>query len=128
MDEDGFFYFTSRLKHMIKSSGFNVYPAQVEAVLYRHPAVAEAAVVGIPDEAQGERVKALVVPHDMSAADDALADELIDYCRTQLIKWACPREIEFRREFPVTRLGKVDYARLRSEKDVALAPSERVPA
>ena len=61
MDEDGFFYFASRLKRMIKSSGFNVYPAQVEAVLCEHPAVAEACVVGVPDAAQGERVKAFVV-------------------------------------------------------------------
>lgn len=97
---------------MIKSSGFNIYPSQVEAVLYQHPAVAEAAVIGIPDEAQGERVKALVVPHDLSAADDALADELVEHCRTSLIKWACPREIEFRATLPMTRLGKVDYARL----------------
>jgi long-chain acyl-CoA synthetase len=111
-DEDGFFYFAARLKRMIKSSGFNVYPAQVEAVLAEHPAVAEACVVGIPDEAQGERVKAFVVPRDLRAADSALARELIDHCRARLIKWSCPREVEFRDELPTTRLGKVDFVAL----------------
>jgi long-chain acyl-CoA synthetase len=112
MQEDGFFYFTGRLKRMIKSSGFNVYPAQVEAVLYAHPAVAEACVVGIPDEAQGERVKAFVVAEDPSLGGPALADELIRHCRERLIKWSCPREVEFRGELPKTRVGKIDFAAL----------------
>ena len=109
MDEDGFFYFTSRLKRMIKSSGFNVYPAQVEAVLYGHPAVDEACVVGIPDETQGERVKAFVVAKDPATAGPELADELIQHCRKELIKWSCPREVEFRDELPKTRVGKIDF-------------------
>ena len=108
-DADGFFYFTSRLKRMIKSSGFNVYPAQVEAVLVEHPAVAEACVVGAPDEAQGERVKAFVVLKDGAAVDAA---ELIAYCRARLIKWSCPRDVEFRSELPKTRLGKIDFSAL----------------
>jgi long-chain acyl-CoA synthetase len=112
MDDEGFFYFTSRLKRMIKSSGFNVHPAQVEAVLYRHPAVSEACVVGMPDEAQGERVKAFVVPSDPSRAGPDLADELKRYCREHLIKWSCPREVEFRDSLPKTRVGKVDYVAL----------------
>jgi long-chain acyl-CoA synthetase len=111
-DEDGFFYFTGRLKRMIKSSGFNVYPAQVEAVLYEHAAVAEACVVGIPDEAQGERVKAFVVATDPSLARPELADELIRHCRERLIKWSCPREVEFRDELPKTRVGKIDFTAL----------------
>jgi long-chain acyl-CoA synthetase len=103
---------SARLKRMIKSSGFNVHPAQVEAVLYRHPAVSEACVVGMPDEAQGERVKAFVVPSDPSQAGPDLADELKRYCREQLIKWSCPREVEFRDSLPKTRVGKVDYVAL----------------
>ena len=71
MDADGFFYFTVRLKRMIKSSGFNVYPAQVEAVLYQHPLVAEACVVGVPDPAQVERVKAYVVLRDPALRERA---------------------------------------------------------
>src|SRR6266542_5556214 len=108
-DADGFFYFTSRLKRMIKSSGFNVYPAQVETVLVEHPAVAEACVVGAPDEAQGERVKAFVVLKDDASADAA---ELVEFCRGRLIKWSCPREVEFRNELPKTRLGKIDFTAL----------------
>jgi long-chain acyl-CoA synthetase len=111
-DEDGFFYFTSRLKRMIKSSGFNVFPAQVEAVLYEHPAVAEACVVGVPDEAQGERVKAFIVANEPELAGTELADALIAHCRERLIKWSCPREVEFRDELPKTRVGKIDFVAL----------------
>jgi long-chain acyl-CoA synthetase len=111
-DTDGFFFFASRLKRMIKSSGFNVYPAQVEAVLYEHPAVAEACVVGIADEAQGERVKAFVVPSESAQPGPQLADELIQLCRERLIKWSCPREVEFRSELPRTRVGKIDFVAL----------------
>ena len=94
MDADGFFYFTGRLKRMIKSSGFNVYPAQVEAVLYQSPVVAEACVVGVPDEAQVERVKAYVVLRDPAAAMAETEAALIAWCRERLIKWSCPREVE----------------------------------
>ncbi len=122
-DQEGFFYFTGRLKRMIKSSGFNVYPAQVEAVLYRHPAVAEACVLGVPDEAQGERVKAFVALTDPERARPELRDELIRHCREHLIKWSCPREVEFRRELPKTRVGKIDFtAILESEPEGAAAP------
>jgi long-chain acyl-CoA synthetase len=112
MDEDGFFYFVSRLKRMIKSSGFNVFPAQVEQVLLEHPQVAEACVVGVPDEAQGERVTAFVVAADPAAAGPELGKELIEHCRAHLIKWSCPREVEFRAELPLTRVGKIDFAAL----------------
>jgi long-chain acyl-CoA synthetase len=111
-DADGFFYFVLRLKRMIKSSGFNVYPTQVESVLQRHPAVEEACVVGVPDPAQVERVKAFVVLRDGSKESDEMKQALIAHCREQLIKWSCPREIEFRRELPKTRVGKIDYRAL----------------
>jgi long-chain acyl-CoA synthetase len=116
MDEDGFFYFVCRLKRMIKSSGFNVYPAQVESVLYQHPAVAEACVIGVPDQAQGQRVKAVVVVKEGSRNGQALAGELIEHCQEHLIKWSCPRDIEFRTELPMTRLGKIDYKALEREE------------
>jgi long-chain acyl-CoA synthetase len=111
-DADGFFYFVLRLKRMIKSSGFNVYPSQVESVLYRHPAVADACVVGVPDPAQVERVKGFVVLKDPAQEGQAMEAALIAYCRENLIKWSCPREIEFRRELPKTRVGKIDYRAL----------------
>jgi long-chain acyl-CoA synthetase len=109
MDADGFFYFTVRLKRMIKSSGFNVYPAQVEAVLYQHPLVAEACVAGVPDPAQVERVKAFVVLREPAKAGADTERELIEFCRARLIKWSCPREVEFRTVLPKTRVGKIDY-------------------
>ncbi len=112
MDEDGFFYFTARLKRMIKSSGFNVYPAQVEGVLLEHLAVEAACVVGIPDEAQGERVKAFVVATDPALATQELATELIEHCQARLIKWSCPRDVEFLDELPTTRIGKIDFTAL----------------
>lgn len=115
MDADGFFYFSCRLKRMIKSSGFNVYPSQVEGVLHAHPDVAEACVVGVPDEAQVERVKAFVVAKAGVPADEALAERLIEHCRAQLIKWSCPREVEFRSELPKTKVGKIDYRALTAE-------------
>ncbi len=115
-DEDGFFYFVLRLKRMIKSSGFNVYPTQVEEVLYRHPMVAEACVIGVPDPAQVERVKAFVVPKDPAKAGEALERELIEHCRSQLIKWSCPREVEFRSALPRTLIGKVDFRALANEQ------------
>ncbi len=112
MDADGFFYFTVRLKRMIKSSGFNVYPAQVEAVLYQHPLVAEACVAGVPDPAQVERVQAFVVLKDPAQANADTERVLIEHCRAQLIKWSCPRRIEFCAELPKTRVGKIDYKQL----------------
>ena len=109
MDEDGFFFFTSRLKRMIKSSGFNVFPSQVEATLHEHPSVAEVCVVGIPDASQGERVVAVVVPAGGADAGDELAAELIGHCRGKLIKWSCPRDVDFVGELPKTRVGKIDF-------------------
>ena len=122
MDKDGFFYFSGRLKRMIKSSGFNVYPSQVEAVLYQHPLVADACVVGVPDEAQVERVKAYVVLRDAALATPATEATLIHYCRERLIKWSCPREVEFRADLPKTRVGKIDYRALVAEHVATHAP------
>ena len=116
MDEDGFFYFKLRLKRMIKSSGMNVYPAQVEEVLYRHPDVLKACVIGVPDEAQVQRVKAFVVLKDPAKASPEMERELIEYCRGHLIKWSCPREVEFRESLPLTLVGKVAFNVLEQEE------------
>jgi long-chain acyl-CoA synthetase len=112
MDADGFTYFSVRLKRMIKSSGFNVYPAQVEAVIRAHPAVADACVIGVPDPAQVERVKACVVLREAAQAGPAMQEAIIAHCRERLIKWSCPREVEFVDALPLTRVGKVDYREL----------------
>ncbi len=115
-DEDGFFYFKLRMKRMIKSSGMNVYPAQVEEVLYRHPDVDQACVIGVPDEKQIERVKAFVVLKQGVKDDEAKATELIMHCQAELIKWSCPRSIEFRKSLPLTRVGKVAFTKLKDEE------------
>jgi long-chain acyl-CoA synthetase len=112
MDADGFFYFSVRLKRMIKSSGFNVYPAQVEGVIREHPAVADACVVGVPDPAQMERVVAYVVLRDPSRAGPDMEKAIIAHGRERLIKWSCPREIAFLDALPLTKVGKVDYREL----------------
>lgn len=112
MDADGFFYFKERAKRLIKSSGFNVFPSQVESVLYEHPLVKQACVAGVPDVSQVERVKGFVVLKDRTLAGKQTEEALIAHCHTQLIKWSCPREIEFLDELPQTRLGKVDYKAL----------------
>jgi long-chain acyl-CoA synthetase len=106
MDEDGFFYFKIRLKRMIKSSGFNVYPAQVEDVLYKHPDVLEACVIGVPDKKQVQSVKAFVVLKDSSKESKEMENELINFCQENLIKWNCPREIEFSKQLPKTKKKK----------------------
>ncbi len=116
MDEDGYFYFKLRLKRMIKSSGMNVYPAQVEAILYKHPEVRDACVIGVPDEAQVERVKAFVVLKDKAKAGPEMEKALIKHCQDNLIKWSCPREVEFRESLPLTRVGKVAFNVLEQEE------------
>jgi long-chain acyl-CoA synthetase len=116
MDEDGFFYFRLREKRMIKSSGMNVYPAQVEAQLYKHPDVLEACVIGVPDQQQVERVKAFVILKTPAAGTPEKEKELIAFCRQDLIKWSCPREIVFRDQLPKTLVGKVAYRALQEEE------------
>ena len=116
MDEDGFFYFKLRQKRMIKSSGMNVYPAQVEDILYGHPEVKEACIIGVPDQAQVQVVKGIVVLKNPAKAGPEMEKILIDYCRVHLIKWSCPREIEFRDTLPKTLVGKIAFNKLEEEE------------
>lgn len=120
MDEDGFMYFKQRIKRMIKSSGVNVYPGQVEDVLRQHPAVDMACVIGVPDKAQISRVKAFIVLKDKSKASPELANELINHCAEHLLKWSCPREVEFRNDLPKTLVGKVAFNTLEEEEKAKL--------
>jgi long-chain acyl-CoA synthetase len=123
MDADGFFYFKLRQKRMIKSSGMNVYPAQVEEILYKHPKVRDACVIGVPDEAQVQAVKAFVVLKNPADANPETEKELIGFCRDQLIKWSCPRSIEFRDDLPKTLVGKIAFNTLEKE-EIAKLKSE----
>ena len=116
MDADGFFYFKLRQKRMIKSSGMNVYPAQVEELLYKHEKVRDACVIGVPDEAQVQAVKAFIVLKNPAEAGPEMEKELIAYAREHLIKWSCPRSIEFREDLPKTLVGKIAYNTLEQEE------------
>lgn len=115
-DADGYFFYKLRLKRMIKSSGMNVYPVQVESVLDKHPDVAAVCVIGVPDEAQVEKVKAFVVLRDPAKASAEMEKALIGYCRDNLIKWSCPREVEFTDKLPLTKVGKIAYTELEKQE------------
>ncbi|HSI66887.1 MAG TPA: long-chain fatty acid--CoA ligase [Planococcus sp. (in: firmicutes)] len=104
MDEDGFFYIVGRKKEMILASGFNVYPIEVENVIYSHPAIMEAAVFGMPDEYRGETVRAVVV---LKEGCQLTEEELLDYCRSQLSAYKVPADILFVNELPKTAVGKI---------------------
>ncbi len=104
MDEDGYLYIQDRLKDMIVSGGENVYPAIVEAALFAHPAVADVAVIGVPDEQWGESVKAIVVRREGASATD---EELIEFCRDRLGGFERPRSIDFIAAIPRNASGKV---------------------
>jgi long-chain acyl-CoA synthetase len=103
-DDDGFFYVVDREKHVIVTGGYNVYPREVEELLFEHDAVADAAVVGIPDDRRGETVKAYVVKVPDA---DVTEDDIRDYCLANLAEYKHPREVEFVEELPRTTTGKV---------------------
>jgi long-chain acyl-CoA synthetase len=103
-DRDGFLFIVSRKKELIIRGGYNVYPSEIENVLHAHPAIAEAAVVGVPDERLGEEVMAVVI---LRAAMDLPEHELHAYCRARLAVYKCPRIYQFRTELPKNSLGKV---------------------
>ncbi len=112
MDEDGYLYFKSREKRMLKVSGVNVYPMQVEQILEAHDLVFRACVVGVPDDYQMTSVKAYIVLEDPSHATDETKKALLKHCHKHLIKWSVPRAIEFRDKLPTTLVGKVEYSAL----------------
>lgn len=120
-DERGFFFFLDRKKDVIKPWGETVYPREVEEILFQHPAVHEAVVVGAPDRHYGEAVKAYVVP---KAGCDVTEGELIEHCRQSLARFKVPVAIEFRTELPRTIIGKVLRRALRDEADLSVAGAQ----
>ncbi|SFL45296.1 long-chain acyl-CoA synthetase [Halogranum rubrum] len=115
-DEDNFFYIVDREKHMIVTGGYNVYPREVEELLYEHEAVADAAVVGIEDERRGETVKALIVPAPgVEPGKDVTEDEIRQYALNNIAEYKHPRIVEFCDELPRTTTGKVQKYELRNE-------------
>jgi long-chain acyl-CoA synthetase len=110
MDESGYLYIVDRVKDMIVSGGENVYSAEVENALARHPAVAACAVIGIPDDKWGEAVHAVVV---VKPTMQITAEDLVVHCHTLIAGYKCPRSIEFREALPVTGAGKIQKTELR---------------
>lgn len=107
VDADGWLYLTDRKQFMIISGGVNIYPQEVENALVMHPAVADAAVFGVPNEEFGEEVKAVVQPVDLAAAGPALAEELMAWCRDHLAHYKCPKSVDFEAELPRGENGKL---------------------
>ncbi|MCS7311373.1 MAG: AMP-binding protein, partial [Acidobacteria bacterium] len=114
MDTQGWVYWIERRKDIINVSGFKVWPREVEGVLLEHPAVLEAAVIGVPDPYRGETVKAIVVPRP-EFRDQVSAEELIAFCRDRLANYKYPRLVEFRDELPKNPQGKILKYVLREE-------------
>jgi len=113
MDEDGYFYIVDRKKDMIITGGFNVYPRDIDEVLFKHPKVKDAVAVGIPDPYRGETVKAYVVPKE---GEQITEEEILSFCRENLAKFKVPTAVEFRKELPKTMIGKVLRKALREEE------------
>jgi long-chain acyl-CoA synthetase len=113
MDNDGYFYIVDRLKDMIISGGLNVYPRDIDEVLYQHPKVAEACSIGVPHPSRGESVKVFVVLKD---GDTATPDEIITFCKDKLAKYKWPDEVEFRKSLPKSTVGKILRKDLRAEE------------
>ncbi len=113
MDEEGYFYIVDRLKDMIISGGFNVYPREIDEVFYENPKVEEACAIGIPHKTRGEAIKVFVV---LRKGQTATVDELMDYCKQKLATYKLPVAIEFRDQLPKSTVGKVLRKELRVEE------------
>ncbi len=122
LDEDGYFYIVDRKKDMILTAGFNVYPREVEEVLYQHPKVLEAAVIGLPDQVRGEKVTAYVV---LKPGETATAQEIRSFCRERLAHYKEPRAVHFRDELPKSMAGKVLRRALQEEELARLEDKEQ---
>ena len=112
-DEDGYLYIVDRKKDMIIAGGFNIYPREIDEVLYQHPKVSEAVAVGIPDDYRGETVKAFIV---LKPGEQATEKEIIDFCREKMTAYKVPKMVEFRSEIPKSAVGKILRKILRDEE------------
>jgi long-chain acyl-CoA synthetase len=112
VDEEGYVSIVDRKKDMIIASGYNIYPREIEEVLYEHPAVREAVVIGVPDAYRGETVKAILVLKEGKTVSE---EDILDHCRQNLAVYKVPKIIEFRQELPKTNVGKILRRVLREE-------------
>jgi len=114
-DEEGYFFMVDRLKRMINAAGFNVWPAEVEAMMYEHPAIREACVIGAPDQRRGETVKAVVVLR-ANARGTVTEQEIINWAKERMSAYKYPRQVEFVDELPKTATGKVQWRQLQEQE------------
>ena len=116
MDEDGFVYFRQRIKRMIISSGYSVYPSQLENIIESHEKVLISCVIGVPDDYRMQRIKAFIVLRDGIEPTDEIKSSILEHCRKNIAKYAMPREFEYRSDLPRTLVGKVAYIELENEE------------
>jgi len=114
MDDDGYFFIVDRMKDLIISSGYNVYPREIEEVLYEHPGIQKAAAIGLPDEKRGEKIKVFVVPNEGATLD---TEEVMKYCQERLAKYKWPSIIEIRSSLPESTVGKILKKDLKKEEE-----------
>ena len=124
-DEEGFIYFKGRAKRMIISSGYNIYPGQLENILDAHEKVQMSCVIGVPDAYKMQKVKAFVKLAADVPANEETRQELMDYCRKQIARYAMPYDIEFREDLPKTLVGKVAYRTLEEEEAAKIAAAKQ---
>lgn len=115
MDEEGYFFIVDRVKRMINAAGYKVWPTEVESLLYKHPAVRQACVVGVPDPRRGETVKAFIVLQD-NYVGKVTEQDIIEWAKTQMAAYKYPRIIEFRSSLPMTSSGKLLWRKLQEEE------------
>jgi long-chain acyl-CoA synthetase len=114
MDEDGYFFIVDRKKDMIIAGGYNIYPREIDEVLYQHPKVMDAVAIGIADEYRGETVKAFVV---LKPGETATEKEIIEFCKTKLAVYKVPKSVEFRESLPKSAVGKILRKALRDDEE-----------
>lgn len=124
MDEEGFIYFKGRAKRMIISSGYNIYPSQLENILDAHELVQMSCIIGVPDDYKMQKVKAFVKLSPGTPANEETKKTLMDYCRKHIAKYAMPYDIEFKDDMPKTLVGKVAYRVLEEEELAKLKAAE----
>jgi fatty-acyl-CoA synthase len=125
IDEEGYFFLVDRLKRMINASGFKVWPAEVEAMLYAHPGVQEAAIIATKDPRRGESVKAVVIPKKDATIDEA---SFIEWCQSRMAAYKVPRSVEFVQSLPKTATGKILWRVLQEQEDARAARAGKASA
>ena len=121
MDEDGFVYFKQRMKRMIITAGFNVYPSALENIIESHESVLISCVIGVPDELKVQCPKAFIILKDGIEPTEEIKNSIIKHCEKKIVKYAMPKEFEYRKELPRTMIGKVAYLELEKEEEAKRA-------